>query len=59
MACEYGGIIRAIFTQSFENGDLLREIQGELAEVIPNTAFKYRGAHRFDELHLRDLPHMR
>ena len=58
LACEYGGTLRLVFTQSYESDTLVRNICREMAEEIPGTTFKDWGHHRFDEFLLTDIQHL-
>ena len=56
-ACEYGGVIRMVLTQSFQGDGVARAIWQEIANVVPGTTFVDRGERRYDELRLEDLEH--
>ena len=58
LACEFGGTLRLVFTQSYESDALVRNICREMAEEIPGTTFKDWGHHRFDEFLLTDIQHL-
>ena len=59
LACEFDGILRMVLTQSYESDTLARNICKEMADYIPGTSFTDWGHHEFDEVHLKDLKHLR
>jgi hypothetical protein len=59
LACEFGGIIRLVLTQSYESKTLARNICKEMAGYIPDINFIDWGHHAFDEFHLKDLRRLR
>ena len=59
LACEFNGILRMVFTQSYESNRLAKNIYQELASEIPGTTFADRGHHEFDEFRLINLWHTR
>lgn len=58
LACEFGGTLRMVFTQSYESDTLVRNICRELASEIPGTVFSDWGHHEFDEFYYRHLQHL-
>ena len=58
LACEFGGILRLVFTQSYESDRLVRNICQKIGYEIPGTAFKDWGHHEFDHFYLRDFRHL-
>lgn len=59
LACEFGGIIRMVLTQSYESETLARNICKEMAGYIPGISFIDWGHHEFDEFYLKDLRRLR
>lgn len=58
LACEFGGTLRMVFTQSYESDKLVRNICEEIAAEIPGTSFSDWGHHEFDEFYYRHLQHL-
>ena len=58
LACEFGGILRMVFTQAYESDTLVRNICREIASEIPGTTFSDWGHHEFDEFYLRHIEHL-
>ena len=58
LACEFGGTLRMVFTQSYESDTLVRNISREIASEIPGTVFSDWGHHEFDEFYLRHMKHL-
>ena len=49
IACEYNGVIRMKFVQSYESDVLTKRIYEEFSALIPETEFRDLGYHEFDE----------
>lgn len=54
MACEFNGIIRMKFVQSYESDVLTKRIFEEFSALIPETEFKDLGYHEFDEFPVKN-----
>ena len=59
LACEFGGILRMVLTQSYESNTLAKNICKEMAGYIPGISFKDWGHYEFDEFYLKDLKRLR
>ncbi|MCR5121547.1 MAG: hypothetical protein K6B74_03905 [Ruminococcus sp.] len=59
IACEYNGVIRMKFIQSYESDKLVKAIYGDLAERFPGTRLRDQDHHMFDEFHIKCIPHRR
>ena len=59
LACEFGGILRMVLTQSYESDALAKNICKEIACYIPGISFIDWGHHEFDEFYLKDLRYLR
>lgn len=55
LACEFGGTLRMVFTQSYESDTLVRNISREIASEIPGTVFSDWGHHEFYLRHMKHL----
>ena len=54
MACEFNGIIRMKFVQSYESDVLAKRIFEVMSALIPEAEFKDLGYHEFDEFSVKD-----
>ena len=56
-ACEYGGTIRMVFTQTFGDDGAVRAIWEEIRREVAGTTLMDRGERNYDELRLEELDH--